>query len=143
MKSIDTPAARSILAHSVAQDGLTFVGNYTYPKTWGVYEIEPPRSNPTTRRFRVGNHPIRQRELENEFGAAACIALFPAKNFAEELQRLLNNRADGSDLEAASDPASVRSEEQVPGSPDSRPNSASFGQRWAQGFMAVVQALRS
>jgi hypothetical protein len=92
MNAIESVEAKLILKHSIAKDRITFAGNYTNPKTWGVYEINPPKSNLTTRRFRIGNHPIRQRELEIEFGAAACVAIFTARIYAEELGRLLNNR---------------------------------------------------
>jgi hypothetical protein len=46
-----------------------------------------------TRRFRFGNHPIRQRELESEFSDAGVVALFLERAFAEELACLLNNGA--------------------------------------------------
>jgi hypothetical protein len=48
------------------------VGNYTEPRTWGVYRI---RRASGTVEFRLGNHPVRQRELEREFGQAELVEL--------------------------------------------------------------------
>lgn len=90
--TINSEAAKSILKYAVLPTSVIPDGIYTKPKTWGVYEIEPPTSDRSTRKFRIGNHPIRQRELENEFGTATPLALFPSRSLAEELERLLNGR---------------------------------------------------
>jgi len=45
------------------------------------------------KRIRFGNHPVRQQELEGEFGAAGLVALFPERVLAEELASLLNHGA--------------------------------------------------
>ena len=44
-------------------------GNYTKPRTWGVYRL-PAEATRVGERFRMGNHPIRQIELQREFGSA-------------------------------------------------------------------------
>lgn len=80
-----------LLAVSVPVSSVAAQGKYTTPRTWGVYEITPSRDGGATRRFRFGNHPIRQRELESEFSNAGIVALFYERAFAEELARLLNN----------------------------------------------------
>lgn len=85
--------AKELLAVSVRVSSVDAQGKYTTPRTWGVYEITPSHGDGATRRFRFGNHPIRQRELESEFSGAAIVALFHERAFAEELARLLNNGA--------------------------------------------------
>jgi len=62
------------------------------PRTWGVYEIDPPGGT-ITRQYRLGNHPVRERELKAEFGVVKRVALFTSRSFAEQLERLLNGRA--------------------------------------------------
>jgi hypothetical protein len=45
----------------------------------------------TTKRFRIGNHPVRQRELTDEFGGPAKLrALFRSRTLAVELAEQLN-----------------------------------------------------
>lgn len=82
MSSIDSIITRSVSPSSVSADG-----TLTYPRTYGVYRI--PSSARSTRRFRFGNHPIRQRELENEYGSCHLEYLFmdreDAKAVAKEL----------------------------------------------------------
>ena len=92
MQPIESEAARILLKHAIAKTNVAFGNSYTNPRTWGVYEIEPLESNRTTRRFRIGNHPVRQRELETEFGKAKCIAIFLNRILALELQVILNGR---------------------------------------------------
>lgn len=84
---------KELLAVSIPVPSASVQGKYTTPRTWGVYEIAPSRDRGATRRFRFGNHPIRQRELELEFSDAGIVALFHERAFAEELARLLNSGA--------------------------------------------------
>ena len=70
MNLLNTPAARCLLEQAVTERDFVVEGSYTNPPTWGVYEIEPPENGRSTRRFRIGNHPNRQRELEVEFGGS-------------------------------------------------------------------------
>jgi hypothetical protein len=86
------PTVRSLLSQQIDPSSTRPDGSYTSPRTWGVYEIEPPQDNMSTRRFRLGNHPVRQRELEAEFGKAWRIALFTSRGLALELERQLNER---------------------------------------------------
>ena len=60
---------------------------YTTPRTFGVYEL--PQSAGGTRRFRFGNHPVRQQELEREFGQCTLIGTYEqrAKALAEAAKR--------------------------------------------------------
>lgn len=89
---LNSPAVQRLLALAVAESSVILDGSYTKPRTWGVYEIEPPANNRSTRRYRLGNHPVRQRELEQEFGVAKRLALFTSRTLAEQLQRQLNAR---------------------------------------------------
>ena len=41
----------------------------------------------------MGNHPVRQQELEREFGKVERVALFVSRSVAEELSALLNAEA--------------------------------------------------
>lgn len=79
---------------SVAKASVLTNGSYTSPKTWGVYRIDPPRDAIPTKSYRIGNHPMRHRELEREFGRASVEALFKSRAQAEELAALLNARLD-------------------------------------------------
>ncbi len=89
---LDSPAVQRLLALAVSESSVTVDGSLTKPRTWGVYEIEPPASNRSTRKYRLGNHPVRQRELEHEFGSAKRLALFTSRSLAEQLERELNAR---------------------------------------------------
>ena len=81
---INALRAKAIDASTLTPDGM-----YTVPRSWGVYQIEP--STPTaTRRYRFGNHPVREFELRREFGAAKVLAHFDSRAFAEEFAKLLN-----------------------------------------------------
>jgi len=85
-------AAQKILSLAVSEASLVADGYYTRPRTWGVYEINPLSGERATRRYRLGNHPVRQRELEAEFGSAKRLGLFTSRTLAEQLERLLNAR---------------------------------------------------
>ena len=78
-----------LIAKGVDPEQLTSDGYLTRPRSWGVYEIFPePRS--ATRRFRQGNHPVRMKELEKEFGKVRLVRIFVAKGTAKELADHLN-----------------------------------------------------
>lgn len=88
---LSTRAVIALLEASVLETSVQADGNYTRPRTWGVYEIQPPRGK-VARQYRLGNHPVRQRELEAEFGRVTRVALFSSRSLAEQLERLLNGR---------------------------------------------------
>lgn len=90
---LNEPAVKDLLSLAVEDGSLLGDGQYTRPRSWGVYEIEPPAHGRATRRYRIGNHPLRQRELEAEFGGTKRVALFTSRTLAERLERLLNKRA--------------------------------------------------
>lgn len=86
---MSTPADE-LLALAVSPASLERRGNYTEPRTWGVYDVSFHNAPSATRRFRFGNHPVRQRELEAEFSKAYVIATFTDRGLARSLADLLN-----------------------------------------------------
>lgn len=83
---MNSPQLRELLAKAVEPSSVVVKGQYTSPRTWGVYEL-PAES---TTRFRFGNHPVRQQELVREFGTARLEALFTSRPLALQLAFLLN-----------------------------------------------------
>lgn len=63
-------------------------GNYTVPRSYGVYKIKA--SGNVGRRFRFGNHPVRMNEIEREYGVCSVEALFADREDAKALTALLN-----------------------------------------------------
>lgn len=61
--------------------------NYTIPRTFGVYEILRTMN---TKRFRFGNHPIREIELIREFEDIKRVGIFLDREDAKALANLLN-----------------------------------------------------
>ena len=82
-----------LMGLAIQPSSVTVQGLHTAPRSWGVYEVELSHQSRATRRFRFGNHPVRQRELEAEFGTVDLIALLSERAFAEELAGLLNRRS--------------------------------------------------
>ena len=82
-----------LLSQAVQQSTLRSAGTYTNPRSWGVYEVEPAQPV-ATKRFRIGNHPVRQQELEREFGTVQRIALFTSRSLAEQLSAILNAKGE-------------------------------------------------
>ena len=76
--------SRSLEPHRVRPDG-----SLTSPRTFGVYELQDPSS---TRRYRFGNHPVRQLELAAEFGRARLLYLFRDRGDAMTAASILNER---------------------------------------------------
>jgi len=86
---VTTSKEQALLAQAVPERSLTVQGPYTSPRSWGVYRIEPDTSS-ATRRYRLGNHPVRERELRAEFGRVQLLALFTSRELAVELAALYN-----------------------------------------------------
>lgn len=82
--SIESLASRAISPSEVSQDG-----TLTHPRSYGVYEL--PQSSMGTRRFRLGNHPVRMRELEREFGSCKLLYLFHQRPDAVVMVEMLNS----------------------------------------------------
>jgi len=83
---------KSLLAKSVDPSSVKLDGQYTNPKTWGVYEVERLLDGKRGKGFHFGNHPIRQQELIRQFGEAKLVALYEARIDAEEVAYLMNGR---------------------------------------------------
>ena len=86
MASLEHIISRAISPSSVRPDGWL-----TVPRSYGVYRV--PSSAGSTRRFRFGNHPVRQRELEREFGACKLEYLFTERDDAKAVALALSERS--------------------------------------------------
>lgn len=84
-----------LLTHSIPITSVRTNGKVTSPPSWGVYELERSNTALPSRRFRFGNHPIRQYELIAEYNSAKLLALFPERRIALELARALNYETPG------------------------------------------------
>lgn len=82
-RTLEEMVARAVSPESVRHDG-----NLTSPRTYGVYAL--PINHGSTRRHRIGNHPVRQRELEVEYGNAKLLYLFKARPDAEAVAKFLD-----------------------------------------------------
>ena len=74
--SLDSVLARAVPSARVRPDG-----HLTTPRSYGVYLL--PVAHGSTRRVRYGNHPVRQRELEAQYGSARLLHLFFSRQDAE------------------------------------------------------------
>ena len=83
-KTLDL-SSRAVLPNEVRPDGAL-----TLPRSYGVYEI--PAAASSTRRFRLGNHPVRQAELHREFGNCKLLYLFLQRSDAVQMASQLNGR---------------------------------------------------
>ena len=63
-------------------------GNYTIPRSFGVYHIAADGN--VGHRYRFGNHPVRMNELLRDFGDCESVALFIDRNDAKQLAIELN-----------------------------------------------------
>jgi hypothetical protein len=78
--------SKAVLQNRMVPEGsLRPDGFYTSPRSFGVYSV------PSGRRFRFGNHPIRQKELINECGGCYLVGLFLERDDAVSLARILNS----------------------------------------------------
>ncbi|MEO5698840.1 MAG: hypothetical protein ABIQ60_17095 [Burkholderiaceae bacterium] len=81
--------SKAILAMACKQETLVIEGPYTRPRSWGVYVVTSEKPT-ATKLHRIGNHPVRERELRREFPVVQQVALFTARALAEELAALYN-----------------------------------------------------
>jgi hypothetical protein len=86
MAAIDHIIQRAISPSAVRSDGYL-----THPRSYGVYRI--PSTSGSTRRFRFGNHPVRMRELEAEFGSCKLEHLFSSREDAKTVALALSGTA--------------------------------------------------
>ena len=78
---------KELMALSIGPSAVSVEGNYTNPRTYGVYRIH--RTVRGSRQFRFGNHPVRELELIRD-GNVSLVALFTDRSHAKELTFLLN-----------------------------------------------------
>jgi|LauGreDrversion4_2_1035121.scaffolds.fasta_scaffold308493_2 hypothetical protein len=81
---------KSLLTKSIDPSSVKPDGQYTNPKTWGVYQVERLLDGRRGKGFHFGNHPIRQQELIRQFGEAQTIGIFEKRIDAEEVAYLMN-----------------------------------------------------
>ena len=85
MNDIDT-----IVHRAIDESSTRAAGPLTEPRTYGVYRL--PASAGATRRVRYGNHPVRKRELEKEFGMKCpLVHLFRSRDDAKTVSDALND----------------------------------------------------
>lgn len=77
-----------LLARAVDPSKLALNGYLTTPPSFGVYDLGS--SARSTKRFRYGNHPVRCRELEAEFGSCKIEAVFRVRSDAKRVADYLN-----------------------------------------------------
>ena len=77
-----------LLAKAISPSQVRSDGSLTIPRTFGVYRLTGSRRE--GRWYRLGNHPVRQQELINQYGGAELVALFLERPLAEALAGLLN-----------------------------------------------------
>jgi len=79
-----------LIGRAVSPSSVRTKGQLTEPRTYGVYEL--PEVAGSTRRFRMGNHPIRMIELELEFKRCKLLYLFRLRSDAVLLAGHFNGR---------------------------------------------------
>lgn len=70
-----------IITRAISPSSVRPNGRLTSPRSYGVYRI--PTSADSTSSFRFGNYPVRQRELEREFGSCKLEYLFAERTDAK------------------------------------------------------------
>ena len=78
-----------VLARAISPSQVRADGPLTSPRSFGVYVL--PAKHGSSRRYRFGNHPVRQRELEAEFGQAHLLHLFRSRQDAVTVAAMLND----------------------------------------------------
>ncbi len=76
-----------LLGSAMGQGTYRIVGQYTEPRSYGVYDV---RDAGRSRRYRFGNHPVRELELLREFDSVSVVGIFRNREEAMELAGLLN-----------------------------------------------------
>ena len=80
----------NLAVHAISPRDVNPDGSLTVPRSFGVYEL--PSSASGTRRFRLGNYPVRLHELEREFGSCKLLYLFRQRPDAVAMASALNGR---------------------------------------------------
>ena len=78
----------TILQRAIPPSRVLLDGRLTVPRSYGVYEL--PVQAGLARRYRMGNHPIRMRELELVFKSCTLLYLFLSRGDAVAVAAQLN-----------------------------------------------------
>lgn len=81
-------AIEILVEKAISCEDIEHDGRLTSPRSYGVYQI--PEIVTSGRMFRYGNHPVRQLELQREFGDCSLVYLFLEREYAFRMQQLLN-----------------------------------------------------
>ena len=79
-----------LLSKSISENSIRIDAenkNYTTPRSFGVYEV---LLTTNTKRYRFGNHPVRENELVREFENVIRVGLFLDRKDAKVLADFLN-----------------------------------------------------
>ncbi|TYT26476.1 hypothetical protein FZO89_09525 [Luteimonas viscosa] len=82
--------AEDLARRAISPTDVRADGTLTLTRSYGVYELSPTAT--ATRRFRLGNHPVRMLELEREFGSCKLVYLFLHRTDAVAMAAALNGR---------------------------------------------------
>jgi hypothetical protein len=80
-----------LLSKSISENSVRINSNnknYTILRTFGVYEVATTNNS---KKFRSGNHPVREDELIREFGSVVRRGLFLHREDAKALSDYLNS----------------------------------------------------
>ncbi len=75
-------ALQEVIGRAISPSAVKPDGNYTSPKSYGVYGLPEGASG---RSFRFGNHPVRMHELQKEYGSCKLEYLFLKRSDAKEV----------------------------------------------------------
>lgn len=84
------PALEDLIQRAVDPRSVHIDGTLSTPPSFGVYLVMDPDTG--MERYRFGAHPVRQQELEDQFGACDLEYLFLNRADAAALASLLNKR---------------------------------------------------
>ena len=83
-------ALEDLIQRAVEPSLVHIDGTLSSPPSFGVYLVVDPETG--EERYRFGSHPVRQQELEDQFGGCDLEYLFLSRSDAAELASQLNKR---------------------------------------------------
>lgn len=86
---IDT---EELIQRAIEPSSVRIEGTLTSPPSFGVYLVIDPETG--NQRYRFGSHPVRQQELEDDFGGCDLEYLFLSRSDAATLTSALNKRGE-------------------------------------------------
>ena len=79
----------SIMRRAIGSNRFRIEGNYTAPRSFGVYRLTG--QGDIGKKFRFGNHPVRMNELLRDYRACDIEGIFLDRSDAKTLASLLNS----------------------------------------------------